>query len=114
LYGSGGFVKTPALSYLEIFNNLPYFYILYLISGILDTSSSQIYPSAVTKKQSASFWKAIDYEATKNYLSFIPIRIGDPFVVVHILCGCYLSIATIPHCGLTEVYFITSSVFLMA
>lgn len=35
-------------------------------------------------------------------------------MVVHILLGCYLSIMTIPHCGLLDVYFITSSVFLIA
>lgn len=54
------------------------------------------------------------YEATKNYLSFIPIKIGDPLVVVHILYGWSLSIMTIPHWGLIEVFFITSSVFLIA
>lgn len=53
-------------------------------------------------------------EATKIYFSFIPIRIGEPFVVVHILCGCFLSIITIPHCGFYEFYLIIFYVFAIA
>lgn len=79
--------KIPALSSFEIVINLFYYKSLALISGILVVSNSQIYPSAVTKKQLAYFLNAIDSEATKNSLSFIPIRMGDPLVVVHILFG---------------------------
>lgn len=39
---------------------------------------------------------------------------GEPLVVVHILFGWSLSITTMPHWGLLEVYFITSYVFFMA
>ena len=78
--------------------------IFYLSSLILEISSSRIYPSWVTKKLLAYFLKAIDSEATKSSVSFIPTRMGDPLVQVHILLGYLLSIMTIPHCDLSELY----------
>jgi hypothetical protein len=64
LNGFGGLIETLNFYYLLKNFSLPYIYILFFNSGILQVYSSKISPSFVTKKQSAYFWKAIAYEAT--------------------------------------------------
>lgn len=54
------------------------------------------------------------YEATKISWSFMPIKIGEPLVVVHILWGYFLSIITMPHWGFSDASLIIFSVLLIA
>ena len=107
-------MSTPYLSYNEITWSLPSLSILYFNAGISLASNSNIYPSPVTKYESVYFLNAIDSEATKIYESFIPIKIGEPFVVVHILWGSSSSMITIPHWGFSLVSLRISSVFFTA